>query len=169
MIKRTASAVITVALLVGGIAAMATGAAGQQGQDGQQAKRGGRGPGVAGRASGAREAIHGEMIVRDAGGSGWREVVMDRGKVVSKTASGLTLERPDGQRVTVAVDGSTRYRGVESLSAVQEGRPAMVVANQSGTALVVTQRPPDAQQHRQRGDRRQGQRSQRGARQQPQA
>ncbi|HVE94567.1 MAG TPA: hypothetical protein VNB24_06570 [Acidimicrobiales bacterium] len=96
---------------------------------------------------GMGHAIHGEVLVpvRSEDGSEtprtYETVVFDRGRVVSATDQQLTLERPDGQRVTVALNDNTSFRGVEKGSELREGTPVFVVAK-DGVARHVGQPKP---------------------------
>jgi len=87
----------------------------------------------------ARRAVHGELIVRGEEGE-FESVTFDRGRLTSVADGSLTLERPDGVSVTVRLNDATRYRGVDSAAALQTGRPVLVTSKE-GTATQVAQRP----------------------------
>jgi hypothetical protein len=89
-----------------------------------------------------RRAIHGDLLVPNAGGNGFRTVTFDRGTVTAVSASSITVQRRDGQSVTDAINGQTRFRGVQSAGQVATGKPAVVVS-QGGTAIAVAQRDPN--------------------------
>jgi len=96
---------------------------------------------------GVGHAIHGELLVpvRSEDGSDaprtFETVIFDRGRVVTATDEQLTLERPDGQRVTVALNDDTSFRGVSKGSELKEGSPVFVVAK-DGVARHVGQPKP---------------------------
>lgn len=73
----------------------------------------------------------------------WVTYTLDRGKVASISPTAVTLDRPDGQTVTDAINSGTRFGGVSSESAVQLGKPA-VVLSEGGTALRIHQGKPPA-------------------------
>jgi hypothetical protein len=95
---------------------------------------------AAGRAERAilRRAVHGDLVVKDKSGQ-FVTVTFDKGKVTSHSDSEVTLERPDGKSVTLKLDGSTKYRGVASASAIRDGKGALVLSK-DGTARMVGQR-----------------------------
>lgn len=68
----------------------------------------------------------------------WVTYTLDRGKVTSVSPSSITLARPDGQSVTVAIGPATEFRGVSSESAIREDHRATVVSD-AGTAVRVYQ------------------------------
>jgi hypothetical protein len=86
-----------------------------------------------------RRAVHGSFIVKGKDGK-FVTVNADRGKEQSHTADSIVINRPDGQTVTVKLTSTTKYRGVTSASQLQDGRPTVVISDQSGNALVVGQR-----------------------------
>jgi len=71
----------------------------------------------------------------------WVTYSVDRGKVTAASPTSITLARPDGQSVTLAIDGSTKFRGVASASSVRTGQPALVVS-ENGVAVAVRQGRP---------------------------
>lgn len=107
-------------------------------------------------APGVGHAIHGEVIVpvRPAEGTPedaeptFETVEFDRGKVVTATDDELTLERPDGVKVTVTISDATRFKGASKGSELTIGSPVFVVAK-DGTARHIgqprDQRPPRPQ------------------------
>lgn len=93
-------------------------------------------------------AIHGELIVperpessEDGEGEGADEdaeptfetVVMDRGEVVSVDGNSVTIERPDGERVTVRITDDTKMGDGE----ISVGDRVHVMADTEGNARVV--------------------------------
>ncbi|MGH9286244.1 MAG: hypothetical protein ACRD0M_11325, partial [Acidimicrobiales bacterium] len=51
-------------------------------------------------------AVHGELIIRQPDGT-FAPAVLDRGTVTAASATSLTLQRPDGPTVTVALTAAT--------------------------------------------------------------
>ena len=103
-------------------------------------------PGAAGRAARrarrfAGRAVHGDLIVR--GRQGFVNVTFDKGDVVRHSATSITVKRADGVEVTKTIDGSTRFRGIQSADGIVDGRPALVVSK-GETAVLVAQRSGDA-------------------------
>lgn len=155
MMRQRIAAVLVAALgLAGGAAAWAQadpedpkvgGAQAQptQAQEGDQQKppgegrrrKGPGGPHVLGR------AIHGTLTVPAEGGS-WEDVMFDRGTVTAINESSIEIERPDGQKVTAALDENTRYGPDRDRTDIQTGKPAMVV-QKDGKAIMVAQKDPD--------------------------
>lgn len=82
-------------------------------------------------------AVHGDLIVRTQDG-GFETVAYDRGEQKSRSATRLTIVRPDGVEVTVELTGDTRYKGVDGPDPLEDGRPTVVVSK-DGKALVVGQ------------------------------
>jgi hypothetical protein len=82
-------------------------------------------------------AVHGDLIVRSK--KGFENVAFDKGEVVRHGATSVTVKRADGVEVTKAVNGDTRFRGIESADQIVDGRPALVVSK-GDTATVVAQR-----------------------------
>jgi hypothetical protein len=87
-------------------------------------------------------AVHGDLIVRNQDG-GYVPVTFDRGALESVGSDQLTIARPDGVKVTVKLDGETRYRGVASKDELRTGEGALVVS-EDGVATMVGQRPDGA-------------------------
>ena len=88
----------------------------------------------------ARHTIHGDLIVKDKDGQ-FRNITLDKGTVESKGDQSITLKREDGRTLTFRVTGDTKFRGVDSLEAVQTGQPAVVLSN-GGVAQEIAQRAP---------------------------
>ncbi|MBI2169717.1 MAG: hypothetical protein HYU28_09510, partial [Actinobacteria bacterium] len=124
-------------------------AAQAQAQDGQGGDPQGR-P-CPGRGGPLGHAIHGELIVpeppedeseqageepdEDAEPT-FRNVVLDAGEVTAISDDSISLERPDGEEVTVGLTDDTKMR-----EAPEEGDRAVVVADEDGNALRVMYRP----------------------------
>lgn len=68
----------------------------------------------------------------------WVTLELDRGKVTAASATSVTLARPDGTSVTIAITPSTKVRGVSSAAALVIGHGARVVSL-GGDALLVGQ------------------------------
>ena len=85
-----------------------------------------------------RRADHGTLEVKNKAGQ-WVTYTFDKGKVTAVSASSITLARPDGQSVTIAITAETKFRGVSSAADVTVGRAAIVVSD-NGHALWVAQR-----------------------------
>ena len=90
----------------------------------------------------ARRADHATVEVKRHGT--WQTFTFDRGMVTADTATSITLKRPDGVTVTLAVKpGETRFRGTTVSSnftqEVTTGHRALVIS-QGGTALRIAER-----------------------------
>ncbi len=68
----------------------------------------------------------------------WVTLELDRGKVTAASATSVSLARPDGTSVTIAVTPATKVRGVSSAAALVIGHRARVVSL-GGDALLVGQ------------------------------
>jgi hypothetical protein len=86
-----------------------------------------------------RRMVHGDLIVK--GKDGFEHVTVDKGTVERTGDATITLKRPDGPIVTFKVTDSTKFKGVDGLSSVRTGDPALVVSK-DGTAVLVGQRAP---------------------------
>jgi hypothetical protein len=91
-----------------------------------------------------RRADHGTVEVKNKDGS-WVTVTFDRGTVTAASASSITLQRPDGQSVTIALTADTRYRGISSADQIATGKAAIVASDSNGNALLVAQGAAAAQ------------------------
>lgn len=97
-----------------------------------------------------RAAIHGELLVPEPPAEGeepdedapksWRTVIFDAGTVVEARDDELTLERPDGEEVTVDIIDETKMREDAEL---EEGDRVAVIADEDGDALGVMTPPDD--------------------------
>jgi hypothetical protein len=75
-------------------------------------------PGGAGRLGAiARRTDHGVFEVKSKDGT-WVTVTVDRGTVEAASATSITLDRPDGQKATIAVDTATKFHGPRMNQAV---------------------------------------------------
>ena len=83
--------------------------------------------------------VHGSLIIKGKDGQ-FKNVSYDRGKESSHPGDTLVIARPDGKTVTVKLTSSTKYRGITAASQLQDGRPTVVVSDESGSALLVGQR-----------------------------
>ena len=86
----------------------------------------------------ARRSVHADLVVKDKDGT-YVTITVDRGTVTAASATSITLDRPDGKQVTLAVTTDTKVRGVASVAALQTGKAAVVVSR-SGTATQIGQR-----------------------------
>jgi hypothetical protein len=86
----------------------------------------------------ARRSVHADLVVKDKDGT-YVTITIDRGTVTAASATSITLDRPDGKQVTLAVTTDTKVRGVASVAALQTGKAA-VVLSRSGTATQIGQR-----------------------------
>ncbi len=84
-----------------------------------------------------RRADHGDLEVRI--GGQWQTVTFDRGRATSVSATSITVQRPDGQSVTLAITPATKFAGVSSWQQVRLQAP-VAVASRDGSALRVAQR-----------------------------
>jgi hypothetical protein len=82
--------------------------------------------------------VHGDLVVRTR--DGFANLTYDRGEVTSVSAEEITLRRPDGPSVTLALADDTRYIGVGGPDEIRTGEQAAVLARE-GTAVAVAQRP----------------------------
>ena len=151
MFKKQALVLIVAALVFGvGAYAWAEGApprptAAAQPGSGQHWSRGaGRDGRGAHRFGPLQRAIHGDVTVRRQGGAGFEQVTFDRGEVTAASASSITVKRPDGVSVTKAINGDTKFRGVQSAGDIKTGKPALVVSK-GGTATMIGQPNRDRQ------------------------
>jgi hypothetical protein len=85
----------------------------------------------------ARRAVHGDVVVKAKDGS-FVTVTFDRGTVTAANDTSVTLQRPDNQTVTLAVNGDTKVHGAASAAALQTGKDAVVISK-SGTATQILQ------------------------------
>jgi uncharacterized protein DUF5666 len=110
------------------------------------AKAGRQRPGMAG----MKRAIHGELLV---GGPqrGYRTVVFDRGRITAISADAITLERPDGESVTVKLTEETKFNGTprDQLKAGD----MVLVAQQDGSAIRVASKGARADMAERRAER----------------
>ncbi|GAB3693060.1 hypothetical protein GCM10028814_33970 [Angustibacter aerolatus] len=95
------------------------------------------GPGGFGPDGGVGRALHGELVVPDADGSGTHTVVVQTGAVTSVSATRLAVKSTDGYTATYVVNASTTVMG-QKISAVKTGHTVMVVATKSGSTLTAT-------------------------------
>lgn len=70
----------------------------------------------------------------------WVTETVDRGNVTAASGSSITLARPDGQSVTIAISSSTKFHGKEATSAaaLKTGVRARVVS-ENGTATSIVE------------------------------
>jgi hypothetical protein len=68
----------------------------------------------------------------------WETIVLDRGDVTAVSTSRITIRRPDGVSVTIALAPTTKYRGVGAAGSLKTNRPASVISA-AGSALRVVQ------------------------------
>jgi len=87
----------------------------------------------------ASRVVHGDVVVRTK--DGYRTVVLQRGSVVSVSASSLQLRSADGFTATYVLTGETRiHKGHKNAktSELAAGDAAIVVADRSGSGLTAT-------------------------------
>lgn len=87
----------------------------------------------------AGRVVHGDVVV--ATKDGYRTVVMQRGTVVSVSASSLQLRSADGFTATYALTAETRIRKGHKngqTGALAAGDAVTVLANRSGSTLTAT-------------------------------
>ncbi len=87
-----------------------------------------------------RRAVHGDLVVKGKDGA-FVPVTFDRGKVTAASATSVSIERPDGVKVTVTVTPETTFRGVKDAAALKVGEPALMVS-EAGKARTIGQRDP---------------------------
>lgn len=73
----------------------------------------------------------------------WVTYVLDRGKVTAVTSAQITIARPDGTTVQIALSSSTKYKGVSGESGIAVGHHASVIST-GGSAIRVSQMKPKA-------------------------
>lgn len=84
-------------------------------------------------------ADHGTLDVRESDGT-YVTYTFDKGTVAAGTSgSQIVVSRPDGQTVTLKIDGATKFRGITSASELTVGS-RVVVVSKAGTATMVGQR-----------------------------
>src|SRR4051812_34841826 len=115
MIKKLAAAALTGGLVLGaGTLAWAETGSSPSTTNGTTPNgpraRAGRRAGIGRPGALLRRAEHGDLTVRTK--DGFETVTLDRGTVTAVSATSITVQRPDGQSVTEAIDASTRFRGV---------------------------------------------------------
>ncbi len=74
----------------------------------------------------------------------WVTFDLDRGKVTSVSATAITLARPDGRSVTLAIDSATRWGRVTSAGSVKTGREATVISENGAARRVIQALHPRA-------------------------
>ena len=116
-----------------GVGGTAYAASGPSASGAQSASRSSRRAGIAAL---LRRTDHASVEIKVKGQ--WVTYTVDRGKVTAVSPTAITVARPDGQSVTEAIGPNTKFRGVTSESAVQTGRPAVVVS-EAGTAVAIGQ------------------------------
>jgi hypothetical protein len=72
----------------------------------------------------------------------WVTLSLDRGKIASASSGSITLDRPDGQPVTIALGPTTHYRGVAHSAKTLERGDVAIVISQAGTARTVIEHQP---------------------------
>lgn len=138
--------------LVAGVGALAVVAAGGTAYAATGSSGGSGTPGPAAAAQPASGRAHARSLLRRADHATvelkvkgqWVTYTLDRGTVTAVSPTSITLARPDGQSVTDTLTPQTRYRGVTSETAIQTGRPALVISD-AGSALRVRQAPADGE------------------------
>ncbi|MDQ1401976.1 MAG: hypothetical protein QOG03_292 [Actinomycetota bacterium] len=84
-------------------------------------------------------ADHGTFDIKNDSGQ-FVTYTFDKGTVAAGTsASQVVIDRPDGQSVTLKLDGSTKFKGIASGADLKQGQEALVVSK-DGTATLVAQR-----------------------------
>ena len=86
----------------------------------------------------ARRADHGDLELKTKDGT-WVTVTLDRGTVSAASATSVTIDRPDGQKVTLSINSSTKVHGIASVADLKTGKAAIVVS-QSGAATQILQK-----------------------------
>jgi hypothetical protein len=100
-----------------------------------------------------RKALHGELVVPGADGTGTRTLLVQRGEVTAVTGDSLTVKSTDGFTRTYTVDASARVNARrDGLASITVGATVRVLAEKVGDgarALAVRDRTgrPDKGQH----------------------
>ena len=102
----------------------------------------GHGPGGGIGGPGVRGALHGELTVPQAAGTGTQVVLVQRGTVTAVSKTSLSVKSTDGFTATYAITSSTRVRakGGTGITGVKSGATVWVVSSSSHSALMVTDR-----------------------------
>lgn len=87
---------------------------------------------------GATAAVVHADVTRTSARGVTRELTLDRGAVTASSATSISLQRTDGQNVTLAVAPSTKVRGAPTVGA------KVLVLSRGGTALLVRARAAGA-------------------------
>jgi hypothetical protein len=106
-----------------------------------------------------KRAIHGELLVGD-GQGGYRTVVFDRGRLGGIDGSTITVERPDGTKVTAALADDTKFNGTPR-DQLKAGDRVMVL-QADGNALRVLSKGARAEMKDRRQELRQNRRQRLG-------
>jgi hypothetical protein len=85
-----------------------------------------------------RHTVHAQLIVHTK--SGYQTIEIDKGKLVSDSATTITIVRPDGPTVSATVTSSTKFYGLkESQLAPGDG---VALVQGAGKAIFVASRTP---------------------------
>lgn len=106
------------------------------GQHGKGMPGGMHGKGMPG---GMRGALHGELTVPQADGTGTEVILVQRGVVTAVSSTSLSVKSTDGFTSTYTVSSTTRVRaaGGNTISAVKVGAEVHVVSTKDKAALMV--------------------------------
>lgn len=93
-------------------------------------------------AGGLRGALHGEVTVPQADGTGTEVVLVQSGTVTAVSATSLSVRSTDGFTTTYTVGSSTAVRaaGGTAISAIEKDATVWVVATKARAALTVVDR-----------------------------
>ena len=134
--KVAAGAVAGLALVGGGTAAWAATATSASATSAVPAAK----PAAAHRAHGLlARTDHATIELKQKGT--WVTVTYDRGKVTASSATSVTIARPDGESVSIALTSATHYRGISAATQLQTGKSALVLS-EHGQAIRVRQALP---------------------------
>jgi hypothetical protein len=87
-----------------------------------------------------QRTVHATFEVKGKGKGNWVTVDLDRGKVVSVSATSIELSQPGGGNVTETITSSTKFSGISGESSIRTGVRATVISK-DGDALRIAQRP----------------------------
>lgn len=81
-------------------------------------------------------AIHGDLLVRDEGGT-TRPIVFDRGRITDLAAGSITIERTDGQPVAATITADTKFTGTPQ-DQLQPGMRVIVVQSDGKAERIIS-------------------------------
>jgi len=74
----------------------------------------------------------------------WVTYTVNRGRLTAVSATSVTVLRPDGDSVTVAVTATTKIRGLRGAPSLQTGHNVEVVSGPTGAIVIIQGKVPAA-------------------------